>query len=182
MKKKTKLIILGLIILSLLSYGFIYIYSLSKIQISNFEINNIKNISLSGFTLEGNIEIQNKGIVPVEISYIEYSVILESNEKELTKGRIKGGKTNPRKKENYLLSTKINWIPTAQIAWETITSKTAKIKIAGNVHVADFKIFNFKIPFSETIDIEPYIKQFAKEKIHQAMQKIEDTTKNILRT
>jgi hypothetical protein len=176
--KKIKIAIL-LIFLALLVYGGLYVYSLSQVRVVNVNVNQLQNIGLSGFTLSGDIEIYNGGIVPVGINHLDYFVTLESNGRELANGRIGGGKIPPRRTISYPLSTRISWIPTSQVAWGLITPGATYAKVAGTVYVADLKVIDFKVPFSTRVNIEQYIRQFAKSKIQQVAQKVVDITKNI---
>jgi len=176
--KKIKIVVL-LIFLALFLYGSLYVYSLSKVKVVNVNVNQLQNISLSGSTLGGGIEIYNGGIVPVGIDHIDYFITLENNGEELASGRIDGKKIPPRSTVNYPVSARISWIPSSQVAWGLITPGATYVKVAGTVYVADLGIIDFKVPFSTRVNIEQYIRQFAKTKIQQAAQKVVDTTKNI---
>jgi hypothetical protein len=180
MKKNSKIkLIVLLIVLALFVYGGLYVYSLSQVRVVSVDVNQLQDIGLSGFTLGGDIEIYNGGLVPLGIDHLDYFVTLENNGRELASGRIDGGKIPPRKTVSYPLSTRISWIPTSQVAWGLITPGATYAKVAGTVYVADLKIIDFKVPFSTRVNIEQYIRQFAKAKIQQAAQKVADTTRNI---
>jgi len=178
MKKIQRLIVL-LVVLGLLVYGGLYVYSLSQVRVVNVGINQLQNIGLSGFTLGGDIDIYNGGIVPVGINHLDYFVTLENNGRELASGRIDGGKIPQKRIVSYPVSTRISWVPTSQVALGLITPGATYAKVAGTVYVADLKVIDFKVPFSTRVNIEQYIRQFAKAKIQQATQKVIDTTKNI---
>ena len=60
--------------------GASYVYTLSKIELRSVNVNNLQDISLSGFTLGGNIMLYNGGIIPVGINHISYEVALENME------------------------------------------------------------------------------------------------------
>ncbi len=178
MKTLTK-IFFGILVI-LLVLGGLYVYSLSQVEVREVTINELQDISLSGFTLGGNIKLYNGGLLPVGVDHITYEIVLESSGNQLTGGYIQGKTISPKQIANFPFSKKINWIPTSQVAWGLITPGETYAKISGNVYVADLKFVDFKIPFETRVDLERYIRQFAKRKIEQAVDTITDTTKDIV--
>ena len=140
----------------------------------------MQDISFSGFTLGGNIELFNGGILPLGVDHINYRVILENSGNELASSYIDGKIISPQQTENFPFSTKINWVPTSELAWGLITPGETYAKIEGRISLADLKIIDFKIPFEKRVNLELYIRQFAKKKIEQAVDKVTDTVTDVV--
>jgi LEA14-like dessication related protein len=170
--------ILIFVLIILIIYAGLWIYSLSKIEVKNVNIDSLQDLSLTGFTLGGNLEIYNDGIVPVTIDHINYAVTLESSGKELTRGNIIGKKIPAKKTVEFPFSNQINWIPTAEVAIGLITPGQTYAKMEGTVYVADLQVVEFKIPFEKRLDLEPYIKQFVKNKVEETINNVVNTVTN----
>jgi len=177
--KKT-IAIVSVLLLILGGFGGMYIYSLSKVEIRDIKINELQDISLSGFTLGGYIQLYNGGFLPVIVNHISYEVVLEASGKQLVQGYIDGKKISSKQTANFPFSNKINWVPTSEVAWGLITPGKTYAKISGSVYVADLKFVEFKIPFEKRVDLEQYIRQFAKAKIEQAVDKVTSTVTNVV--
>ena len=147
----------------------LYIYSLSKVEIQKISVTALQEISLSGFTLAGDVMLYNGGILPVGVDYIEYEVILEKSNNQLAIGRIDGKIIPPKQTIDFSISNKINWVPTLEVALSLITPAKTQAVIKGKIHL---NIIDFKIPFETKVDLEPYIKQFVKKKFDETVDKI----------
>jgi len=172
--------VIGIVLVLALILMVLYVYSLSQVDVERITINELQDISLTGFTLGGDIYLYNGGIIPVWIDHIDYKIILESSGNELTSGYIKGTMIPPRKTVNFPFSKKINWIPSAEVAWGLITPGKTYAKIFGTVYVADLKFIDFKIPFEKKVDLEVYIRQFAKTKFEETVDKVTDTITDVV--
>jgi LEA14-like dessication related protein len=175
--KKLNLFIL-LVLIALIGYGGAYIYSLSEIEVRSVNINRLTGISLSGFSLNGDINLYNGGIVPVKVSHINYDITLEQNGRELTTGYIEGRKIKPKQTAKFPMSNTINWVPSASVALGLITPGQTFAKVDGVVHVADLKFIEFKVPFSKRVDLEPYIKQFVVTKVRNIVNTLSSTARS----
>ena len=177
------IIMIFLIIVTLaLIYGGIYLYSLSKITVPDVELNNLQDISLTGFKVSGNVIIMNKGIVPVKIDRIQYDIPLDFNSNKLSDGLIMGSWISPGEQKKYFFLNKINWVPTANLAWDLIKPHSTTATIKGMVYVADFKYLEFKVPFEHKIDLEEYIEQFAIDFVEIVVKKVKETVESVRET
>lgn len=170
----TKLLVL--IIGILLLFGGIYVYSLSKIEVRSINLNNIGDISLSGFTLNGHVDVYNGGLIPVGIDHVQYDVILEKTGDRLASGYIQGTIISPGTTVQLPITNKIDWTPTVEMAVDLLNQGDTYIKVSGNVYVANLQIIEFKIPFQQRINIEQYIRQF----IVSTVQQVVDTGVKII--
>jgi hypothetical protein len=162
--------IIIIIILSILIYASLYVYSLSKIDVKAVRINSLQDISLSGFTLGGEVDVYNDGIITVGISKITYSLALDGTGTQLASGVINGDDIPVKETASFPFSNKISWIPTAEVAWNLITPGKTYATLSGTVHVADVGFFELKKPFEQKIDLEPYIKQFARDQVQGTLE------------
>lgn len=164
----------------LIIFGGLYVYSLSQVEIKRVMVNDLQDISLSGFRLGGYIELYNGGLILVGVDHIQYRVLLESSSNELASGDINGKLIPPRQTTNFPFSNKINWVPTSEVAWGLITPGQTYAKVEGMIYVADLGVIEFKIPFETRVDLEQYIRQFAKRKIEEAVDKVTNTITNVV--
>lgn len=167
---------LVLIIGIILILSGIYIYSLSKIEVRSISFNNIEDISLSGFTLNGYVDVYNGGLVPVEIDHVQYEIILEKTGNRLANGYVQGTTISPGKTVKFPIANRINWVPTAEMATDLLNPGDTYIKVSGNVYVANLQFVEFKIPFQQRVNIEQYIRQF----VASTVQQVVDTGKKII--
>lgn len=174
----TRILISIFVILIIL--GGLYVYSLSQVKIQGVTINDLQDISVSGFTLGGDIVLYNGGILPVGVDHISYDVILEDSGNKLANGNIDGKLISPKQTTNFPFSNKINWVPTSEVAWGLITPGRTYAKVKGIIYVADLKVIDFKIPFEVRLDLEQYIRQFAQRKIEEAIDKVTNTITNVV--
>ncbi len=174
MNNIVKFLVLAIGILLLI--GGIYVYSLSKVEIRSINFNSLEDISMSGFTLNGYVEVYNGGLIPVGIDHVQYDVILEKTGNKLANGYIQGATISPGAVARFPIKNRINWVPTAEMAVDLLNPGDTYIKISGTVYIANLQIIEFKIPFQQRINIEQYIRQF----ITNAIQQVVDTGKNIV--
>lgn len=174
MNNITKLLILA--IGTVLILGGIYIYSLSKIEVRSINFNNLEDASLSGFTLNGYIEVYNGGLIPVGIDHVQYDVILEKTGNMLANGYVQGTTISPGTIVRFPTTNRIDWTPTAEMAVDLLNPGDTYILISGNVYVANLQFIEFKLPFQQRVNIEQYIRQF----IANAVRQVVDTGKKII--
>ncbi|MBD3313670.1 hypothetical protein GF345_04470 [Candidatus Woesearchaeota archaeon] len=159
----------GMIILSLafvFGYAGLYIYTLSEIQYHGMDVSRINDIDSSGFTVYGNMEIYNGGIVEVRMDNITYNVLLDSG-REIARGNIQGKTLEPKTSREFHFSSRINWVPTTDVALRLLSPESTYATINGTVNVRDIKFIKFDIPFRKEVDIEPYVAQFISAKLNK---------------
>jgi hypothetical protein len=164
--------IVFIIIICFLIYSGLYVYSLSKVEVIDVRVNNLQDVGLSGFTLGGEVDVYNGGVLKVDISQITYSLVLDGTGNTLASGLISGDEIPVKETVSFPFSNKINWIPTAELAWNLITPGKTYATLRGTVYVADLGFIDFKIPFEKKIDLEAYIRQFVKNKVEEAVENV----------
>jgi LEA14-like dessication related protein len=177
---KTFLIILFVIIILACIFLGLYIDSLKKIELKDIEFDEIKEVNLNGFTLNGRLKVYNGGLIPITFNYIDYQIILEKNGETLGNGTIHKEKINPKQTKEIEFENRIIWTPSSDVAWGLITPGKTYAIFQGKIHVVDFFFLHLEIPFEERFDLEIYIRQFAKSKIQQTVEKVVDTGEKIV--
>lgn len=133
--------------------GGLYVYSLSKIEIRSVNFK-LQDINSSEFTLGGNIEVYNGGIIPIGIDRITNDVILEADGSQLARGDIQGTMISPGSTISYPIFAKITWVPSEELARSLIIRENIYARVSGKVD---------KVPFQTRVDIAQYLKQFIEE-------------------
>lgn len=167
----------------LVIYGGLYVYSLYQVEVSDLRVGSIQDISLSGFTLGGELDVYNGGLIGVEISKIDYSLVLDETGDSLASGSVQGGKISAKKTASFSFSNKIDWVPTAELAKNLIKSGKTYATLSGIVYM-DLGIVDIKKPFrEEKIDLEEYVRQFiiaeVEDAIEEAAGAVTDTIEKI---
>jgi len=171
-------IIAGIIVAVLIAlglYGYLYYDSLTKLELRDFYVNDLEDLSLDGFTLEGNINVYNGGVLTVGMDHIEYNVTMESTGALLAQGNIEGKKIQSKEITEFSFLATIEWVPTIDTAVELISAEQVNVIIKGDVYVADIYFTEIIVPFEHTVDIKPYVMQFAQQKIEEGISGLIDT-------
>lgn len=174
------LLVIIIIIVSFLGYNGLYAYSLSKVKVIDVQVKSLENINSNGFTLGGDVEVYNGGMLKADVSKITYSVELDKTGTQLASGLIEGKKIAVKETANFSFSTRINWTPTAELALDLLEPGNSYATLKGNVYTADFGFIELKIPFEKKIDLEGYIRQFARERIAEITGGSAGNTTNII--
>ncbi|MFC1752583.1 hypothetical protein ACFL96_04220 [Thermoproteota archaeon] len=153
------LISIGVVVLIILAYLGLYMYSLSQVELRNLVLDEIE-MQETGFSLSGEIEMYNGGLVTIGINWLNYTVHLESTGDLLGKGHLTGTDIKPKQGKNYPFSTDIEWVPSADLAKQLIEPGQANIIVKGNVSVS---LLDKRIPFEKKVDIKPFLMKFAVE-------------------
>jgi LEA14-like dessication related protein len=163
-----RLIAAGIILIIVLVYVALYAYSLSKVEVRNVQVDSLRDVTPSGFTLSGAVEVYNGGIVPVRIDAITYNVTLSKNSQHLTTGTIAGAKIGPKQTAQYRFNNTINWVPSAAFAYEIITGGDTDAIMQGTVSINSL----MEVPFERRIDLGEYLKQFMGNSLGAAVDTI----------
>ena len=153
----------------------LYLYSLSEVSLKSLSVNKLEDISLKGFTLSGNVELYNGGVLPVKVDHVHYEVILESDNRQLAQGNIKGKWILPKSSSEHRFETKIYWETTAEMIMHLLERGDTYIQIRGSAYIG-----GLKIQFMKRVNIEEYLKQFAKEKVGEVVGKVVDVVRQFI--
>ena len=146
----------------------LYIYSLSQLKIVNLELTEIKELSIKGFEFDGVFTIYNGGFWNFGIKRINYVVKIASE--QLTEGKLEGTKIEAKKSGKFAFHCRVNWKPSAKLAWSLLTPGNTFARISGSV-----KLGFWKIPFAKKINIEKYIKKFVKKQVKKFVKENKKT-------
>ena len=172
---KKWLIILISAVLFLILIISLYFHSLTSVRIESVKVDKLRDISLQGFTLAGEIDLFNGGLLPVKVSKISYEVVLESTGEQLARADIKGGWIAPRKIERYGFETTIYWKATKDVILNLLREGRTYAQIRGVAYVG-----GMEIPFMREVDLEEYLKQFVQEKLGKVVGAVIDIAKKYI--
>lgn len=150
-------------------YAGVFFYSLHQVEIKNFSFGELKDVSLTGFTVQGNLELYNGGVIPIKISSVNYTVVLEASGAELARGHVEGAKIYPKQSVLFPISSKINWAPTAELLTLMMKGDEVYIIVKGDVYLVANIV---KLPFEKRINIAEQIIPLLAEKAQDAMNSI----------
>jgi len=168
------LMVLVLAILVVGTYAGLYVNALSKVELREVVIEDVGAVSVQGFDLKGHLDLYNGGLVKVKIHSITYDVTLDANGEQLTEGTIVGKELPSKETTRFDIINFVDWKPTSQIALNLITPRDTYATINGVVYVSRSDYIDIRIPFTQQIDLEPYIKQFIQNKVNEVISDVGD--------
>lgn len=169
-RKSWKIILLLVVILivaAIAIYAGLYYHTLSKISLRNVAVDGLKELSLTGFTLTGHIDLANAGVLTINLDHIEYNVSLETG-KILTTGYIQGAPLIPKQIASFRFENRINWVPTAELAKSLLTKNHTYLVLSGTVYVTE----KSKVPFERVVTADEYVEQFLPKERKEQIQKV----------
>ena len=178
MKLKLKIILISLT-LSLI-YASLFIYSLTQIIVPEVQLNSLEDVNLNGFRISGNILLKNDGLIPIKVGKIKYNITLDFNGEKLSEGELNGGWIFPGKQKEYFFSNKIFWTPSASLGFELLKPGSSMATIDGFIYLVKIKFLDFKIPFSQSIDLKDYISQFTTNFLEDTTHQAEEIWNNVI--
>ena len=159
MKNLILFIAAGIVII--IAVAGLFAYSAKDVEIVSADISTIKDLSFTGVTIEGEIEVHNGGFLPVIVDMITYSVVMEDIEGVVGEGNITGKTVMPGENEMFPVVIRLEWVPSLETALELITSNSTYAEVAGIVHIAELKGFiKLELPFTARVNLQGYVEQF----------------------
>ncbi len=171
--------LLMIITLSVIILASLYIYTLTKIKLESASVNSLTNVTTSGFTLKGAIELYNGGLLPAKIPRFKYKLILASSNEEIVNGYVNTEIIMPRQSKKFSFSTRVSWIPTAKTAWELISNDKTYAYVKGNIHLLSFCNKDLDIPFKIKVNLKKYVEQFVNDELDKIGKAINNVIHNI---
>ncbi|MCK4670092.1 MAG: LEA type 2 family protein [Nanoarchaeota archaeon] len=155
-KWEKKAIVIGAIVLLviIIVYTSYTYYAYHQLEIHDVKINKLSDLSLEGFTLDGELRLYNPTFVRVFIGDIEYDILVNNN--KIGGGFIDGEKLYGRQTEVFEFRNELMWHPSLDYLKRILSEKRTHFSIRGNVHITKFGI-NMYIPFEDSLDLEQYI-------------------------
>jgi len=181
-KNKHIISITGILLLIIIIIISLYIHTLTRVELKDVTINPPTNISEQGFTLGGNIDLYNGGMLPVNIKGINYTVTLEFSGATLLSGTIEGKKLVVKNITSFPFSNQIQWQPSIELAIRLLVPGGTYARIQGTISVVELGPINFNIPFEQRIDLEQYVQQFVQQQDTEELlkEKIEGAVKQVI--
>jgi len=159
-KRLAKQIIMAFVIIAALSAMFAH--SIRDVKVAGASIDEIKGLSLTGFSLAGKVSVYNGGFLPIRVDRITYNVTLGEVKGAIGKGELIGGTVNAKETKQFQYTIDIRWVPSAGTALELLLANKTYADVTGIVHVIEYKgLVRLNMPFSARVNLEGYIEQFA---------------------
>ena len=157
MKIWTKLVMFAILLVVVLIL-FFSLRSLKKPEIEKFELTEISNINVNGFTINGNLHIRNDNKISIPIENITYYVSLKESDEVITDGEI--DTVTLRAKDVTVVPTEfaVNWKPSARLLINMLLEDEVIAVVTGEVALNIKGLENYKLSFEEEIDIKEYIR------------------------
>ncbi len=160
MNKLKKFLIALLILIFIFALSIVYTYD-------NTKINNVSVHSVifeqDGFTLDAEIQVSNKGILPMKFKEIDYDVYIKDRDQQLGRGKIPGRWIMPGKITELELEQKIFWQRSLELVLELLNKGNTKGIIDGEIILLQLGSNDFSLDFSQEFELEQYLKQYIKE-------------------
>ena len=159
MKKLFKIIFL-IVVLAVIAAGFLF-YSSKDVSVVSANVTSAEELSITGITLRGYVDVYNGGFLPAGVENITYNVTLENVDGIIGKGFLDGGIIKPKETKRFPVSIRIAWVPSIETALDLLFSDSTFARVEGVVNIASIKVVRVRLPFSARANIKGYIEQFA---------------------
>lgn len=156
------LLIAGIIVLLLCVYPALYIYSLSTVDIKDFQLTDVK-LGKEGITFSGTLTLVNNGFVGVTIDRFDYAVIFEPTKENLGTGTMQGMAIATGSTASTQLSHTVRY-PSLDDLAKLLQSKEANMNIDGKA-TAVFLFIPLSTDFHITFDVKQYLEQYVKQRL-----------------
>ncbi|MFC1733715.1 hypothetical protein ACFL6I_25735 [candidate division KSB1 bacterium] len=173
MKKKYLLfggIILLVLIIAFAAYASYYVKSIKSVEVRSAKVTAIKNISLEGFTVEGEIGAYNPSLIDIKTYDSDIVFSIKGSDEKIGVGKIKAGVLQSKSETNIQFSQHMDIPNLVDLAKGILEGKKIIILVEGDIHISEF--FDVSIPFSTEYDISSYLEEYAGEKINQFLDSI----------
>ena len=161
-KKLAKYAIIILVVAAALAAMFLY--SIRDVKVVGASIDEIKDLSISGFSLGGRVRVYNGGFLPIRVDRITYNVTLGEVKGVLGKGALTGGTVNAKQTKDFVFDVNVEWVPSIDTAIELLLANKTYADVRGIVHVLEYKgLVKLKIPFSARVNLKGYIEHLVME-------------------
>lgn len=167
------------IIAALLALSF-FVYTavqdLQSITVTNFRVTGVHNVSLEGFTLTGELTVENPSYLSVTLRNISHEVLLEN--RVLTSGYLpaftlhSGTNTIPFYQD-------VPFAPSAIFLQQMINQDEVIVSVEGAAVVDVFGITSFTLPYNSSIDIKKYLLDLVRESALTQAEKFGFTEEDI---
>ena len=165
MKTKKAAIIITSLLLIISILALAYFFSARSVEVKSINLEDIENITIQGFSAEGDVEVSNNGILPVYVKEIGYSIMLNYSNEKIIEGTVNGSWLWPYKSKNFTILTRVNWIPSIEVAQRIITLEDTSAVLKGEVILIQNKVMTIKFPFQKEFDLTSYFIKFFNKKM-----------------
>ena len=131
----------------------IILYPINKIAIKSIEITEVKDISLKGFNLAGNLHIDNPSIFTIPVESTDYQFVLKQTGDVLFSGNLPPFELEASSTATVPFTMDVQLRSTVNLALLMVTQKEVNASIIG---VAKLNIlgFSYDYPFETEFDLK----------------------------
>ena len=164
--------IIFLLIFIILLVSGLYGYSLTKIEILSPDIKS--SIVGEDIVIYGEVTAENKGVMPVNLDRIDYTVQLQANGLELASGFIEGAVLQPNQKTTLSFTIRPQINATMDLMLSLITSGSTIAVLDGQARFKELGFLEFSVPFTTSFDLEEEMREIIAARSKSALDKIRD--------
>ena len=148
--------ILGIVAVLLIIGGILF-YPINNISVERIEITDIRDVSLKGFTLEGNLYVNNPSIFAIPVENINYQLALVKTGDVLFSGTLPSFVLQSSTITTVPFDMKIQLRSTVNLALLMLTQKEVNATLSGTAQV-DILGFKDVYPFESEMDLKDILK------------------------
>jgi LEA14-like dessication related protein len=157
MRTRTIAAIVAVVIIVIAVAGAAFLLTLQAPQVEGVSVRSIDNVSRSGFTITFVIKLYNPNVVGVTVNSVNYKLLLTEGSKLLSNGTSGEFQVPARGSVEIPIQSTIYFSSAISVAFQTIFTKSVMMDLSGVVN-AHALITDVNVPFSQTFDAYPYIK------------------------
>lgn len=133
-------------------------YGLQDVSFVDLELNGIKEITLSSFTLRADLLLHNPSDLSVPVKEVRYTIYDSKTNKEVSSGLIPGFELTKKATSRIPFEQQIKFGPTAFLAASLVTDEKMYVLVKGEVFLDVAGARENAIPFEKEVEIKQYMK------------------------
>ena len=151
------------------AYGGYSVYqSVQHIQLAEAKVVGIRNLTLKGITLDGELTINNPGFVTVTLENVTYDVLIKENRNILGSGFVPSGSIQAKQNVIIPFTQSVSWKESLNALLE---SKSLVLVVDGTAYIST-PITLLSLPFKTEVDAMPYLRAVAQEAATNAFEQL----------
>jgi hypothetical protein len=136
-----------------------WIVTFVSVKTSDIEVTNISEVSLEGMTVEATLNIENGGILPVEIESVTYTITIDDTNYTVSKGAAEGFTLGSNEVSPVPMNMKVSWDEAGMKMTEVLLKESIPATIKAQVRVQPIYIITIPVPVKQSIDLGTYTQE-----------------------
>lgn len=133
-------------------------FGLQDVSFVDLELNGIKEITLSSFTLRADLLLHNPSDLSVPVKEVRYTIYDSKTNKEVSSGLIPGFELTKKTTSRIPFEQQIKLGPTASLAASLVTDEKVYVLVKGEAFLDVAGARESAIPFEKEVEIKQYMK------------------------